>query len=255
MMARKKATIAVDENVTLLAELDLPGAGDVGGTPPPAAAPDEGPEPHDGDWQDYVLGKLWVSERVVDQEGNVKPRADGLARIFPSLMGVVLESFDDVMESGPGRAVVVHRLKFECKRTGREKHWSGTAEVNRENTKPPYVHYAANTAATVAKGRCYKSALYLQCLTAEEKPPEGAAQPAADRATEADMSVMRLIFTRTGIDEEKFFRYWKLKAAENRVAVRWERPEDMPADTASRLLERLNQYQQKAKPIPEEVLK
>jgi hypothetical protein len=101
-------------------------------------------------------------------------------------------------------------------------------------------------------GRAYKRALYLQVHTAEERG-DNAPAPTAVPASETDVSVMKMMMLRLRIDWGKFFVCWKDRARQNGTKVQWDDPEKMSQDTAGRVIELLNQYQQGKKQIPDEV--
>jgi hypothetical protein len=257
------AAAPVEENTEVLDSFALPGAAGLGtaddlpdDSPLAEEVPTKKPPmPTDPEWQDYVLDQLWHDEVVYDERGNRKPRAAGLARVFERVMGPIIESCSHVRESGPKRAVVEHVLAFQRHLEGRGDNervtYMDVAEVNEQNTKPPYLDYAAPSAATVAEGRALKKALKLRVLTAEEKSPSpDTGREAGDKpADESQVSVINMMMRRCRIDPPKYFE--KLRSHYKKD---WKGPADMTASAAHELIENLNKYVQRGKDVPPDVL-
>ena len=206
------------------------------------------PMPTEEGWQDYVLSLLWKDEYIIDERGNKRPRTAGLARVFEVVMGEVIEGRARVIESGPERAVVEYRLVFKPnKYFDDKKSFTEVSEVNDKNTQSPYINYAVPSAATVAEGRAYKKAMKLRVYTAEEIDPQPDNMEKVNKIDEGQISVINMLIGRCKIDKEKYLK--KL----GDVFKGWSSFEDYTSKAANLVIESLNSYVQKTKPIPEDI--
>jgi hypothetical protein len=135
-------------------------------------APQEAPKiPHwgDPDWGDYVLTLFTENEKV---EGL--PTCNGLRRVFFNLFDVVSSERDlFIPEQGISigwRVRFVPRKVLTLNETIPTITISATASCSLENTKHPFSKYLVATADTRAEARCYRKALLLNCIAAEEIP-------------------------------------------------------------------------------------
>lgn len=176
------------------------------------------PVPTDPEWTKYVLDHLAPGEYMKDQKGNIRPKCDGLRRIFGLLMGDIVNSEADVkstaMPSNNDRASVIFHISYLDK-SGRQKYVSDGADVFPGNTKAPYCNFALATACTIAEGRTLKKALKLVGVTTvEEVSADISNDPAisTDLITEMQANAIRIIADRLDVDVGRLVGEMKIKA-------------------------------------------
>lgn len=141
------------------------------------------------EWTDYVFsllkeGKELFTENQDGRELKV-PSASGLRRIFPILVGNIINCLVDMLQ-GPnftGKTIKTPDGKIRnvynpvvCKCTleyfdrqdGVMKVYSDVATVSIDNCKYPYANHPAESAATKAESRVLRKVLGLNCITREE---------------------------------------------------------------------------------------
>ena len=139
-------------------------------TEKPTAAPPTDPKSiarHSPEWQDYVTAQFWEKELV---EG--KPKCDGLRRVFEKLIGPIMSTEIDCLQTPSianiNRSTVKCRIKFKDMLDGEIKEVSDLSDCDDKNTKKPFSNYPSNTAATTAESRCLRKALRYHTVSFEE---------------------------------------------------------------------------------------
>lgn len=140
------------------------------------------------EWHDFVMGHF--AENEVDSDG--KPFVHGLRRVARLLLGPILYSgpapglpFQAPAYSGDGKlnpAVVGYKVKILMCRTesdtlpAYEAEFADVADCYDGNTDPPFSRFPSPIASTRAEARCFRKALQIRGIAAEE----GASMPALE---------------------------------------------------------------------------
>lgn len=175
---------------------------------------EDGMNPDDPGWTDYVLSLLRDNEKV-----DNKPKADGLRRVFPHLMGPILST--DVKVPGTAtaenenRATVIYQMQFMHQ--GRLVTRTEAADSSYRNTQKPYSSHPTATATTMAEGRCLRKALNLQTLMLEETMAEDDGVENMTFISENHINIMNKVANKFNIDLEKFLRHMDFIKPEHSV--------------------------------------
>lgn len=160
--------------------------------------------PEDSEWTNYVLSLLNNNEK--DNNGN--PTVPGLRRICGTVLGDVVESSTDIIQSpnpdNSGRAVVNHTLKIY--KNNNLYVFDGAADCFYKNTDPEYARHAVATAETKAEGRAYKRALKLNTVTAEELTKVPLSHEDESKITDNQMQMINQMGMRVDINIEKLVK-------------------------------------------------
>jgi hypothetical protein len=137
---------------------------------------------NDPEWTAYVMGQLWDNELVIKSENERYPKADGLRRIFHSVVGrivsmerAVIQVPNPNFEKGDsGIATVKVIVKYLEGNEGPVYTYEEVADCYDGNTIQPFCLHATATASTMAEGRALRKIMNLKVLTIEEMsaPPK-----------------------------------------------------------------------------------
>ena len=120
------------------------------------------------EWHDFIMSKFEQRELV---EGN--PTCAGLRRVAEDVLGSIIVSrpsqvFPSTDVNGPGRATVVFEVVINWMDSGHMRTFSDVADVWHGNTDDLFCAHPVATASTRAEGRALRKALKIRCLAAEE---------------------------------------------------------------------------------------
>jgi hypothetical protein len=193
----------------------------VGGQDAPAAEPSM----TDPAWSEFAMRHF--AEDELDPSGA--PLVAGLRRVGRLLLGPVLESSAHVVQAPSliptldklGKlqpAVVEHRLRLLMCRTddanlsAYEVTFTDAADVYFGNTDEDYARHATATAATRAEARCWRKALQIKGVAAEEKTLVPAAEAAMDGMITPDQeNFINVLCRRNNINVMKYVNMGKTK--------------------------------------------
>ncbi len=140
-------------------------------------SPQDNPPPKrtDPEWHDYVMGHF-----VEDEMINGKPNSAGLRRVFELLIGIPTSITTRVIQSpntsNDNHAVVEVNVSYYDKSSASYllTTISDAADVFIGNTAEPFYRHSVATASTIAESRCYRKALRLRVISADEdSQPKG----------------------------------------------------------------------------------
>jgi hypothetical protein len=126
----------------------------------------ESPEYGSEQWDEYVMSQFKADELI-----DGKPRCVGLRRVGALLLGHpvfsgpvhVTPSTDG---NGPGRATVGYQLIFKF--ADGQRTFGDVADVWHGNTDDMFAAHPAACASTKAEARCWRKALLIKAVSAEE---------------------------------------------------------------------------------------
>jgi hypothetical protein len=211
------------------------------------------------EWNDYVMSKFHKSELF---DGN--PVCAGLRRVAEELLGTIVVSrpaqvWPAMDTNGPGRATVVFEVVIDWMDSGQLRTYSDVADVWHGNTDDLFCAHPVATASTRAEGRALRKALKVKCLAAEELAKKDVAdivrksvpQISSDGSWEEDdtISTAQVNFIdvkskQLDINVMKFI---------NMGEAHYEAIDEVSKKTASKMLGVLNEFQNEAKRIPDEI--
>jgi hypothetical protein len=211
------------------------------------------PDYNSPEWQDFVMSKFTDSETVENSKGKPEPKVGGLRRVVGLLIGDILESYPQhytpSLDAGvDGRASCSYIIKVDF---GNEvRTFGAVADSCINNTDDFVAGYPLAVAETRAESRALKKILRLEGLAAEEttrdKDPTIFARTAKKEAsvnidndtptsiTSAQINMITKKCESFKIDVEKFI---------NSGVNKYNKFEDVPYETAQRMIKRLNDYQ------------
>lgn len=213
----------------------------------------------DPDWPDFVMKHF--HPRELDQNGF--PRVVGLRRVAQLLMGPILSSRVIPVQGptfvGSGEdlstrlqpAVMAYEIEVEMRR---HDGWSGdcyrttfsdVADVYFGNTEMEFARYPSAMAATRAEARCLRKLLRLDSVSAEEVSLVPAIESSVNGlASNTQITLMSVLGQRCDIDVMEYV---------NLGSKQYDRAADIPANTASKVIECLSGYQRNLESIPKRV--
>ena len=214
------------------------------------------------EWNDYIMEQFEARELI---DGN--PTCAGLRRVAEDVLGDIVSSrpaqvFPSTDANGPGRATVVFEVVINWMNMGQMRTFADVADVWHGNTDDLFCAHPVATASTRAEGRALRKALKVRCLAAEEltrkKDVESIVRESvkSDQTTDGEwkeedpISMPQTNFIdskckQLDINVIEFINHGK----ESYTSIN-----QVSKKTASKMLSLLNEYQNKSKNIPEDVL-
>jgi len=213
------------------------------------------------DWHDYVMSKFHKSEMY-----NGNPLTVGLRRVAEELLGDIIVSRPTTIvasddPNGPGRATVGFEVVIDWMNSGQLRTYGDVADCWHGNTDDLFCAHPAATASTKAEGRCLRKALKVRCVAAEEIPRNKdvvaivrqsiKVEPSnGDWTEEDDITSPQIQFIDTkckqlNVNVIKFI---------NQGDKKYEAIGDVRKMTASKMIKLLNEYQNKSKEIPDDIV-
>ena len=204
------------------------------------------------EWSAYVLKQF--TEDEVDDKGN--PFVHGLRRVARMLLGPILVSKAKVVQAptlGEDRSLtpttVEYTVRFlwclpeDLPEGGKalEVEFSDCADVWDGNTDIEFAKYPSAMAATRAEGRCLRKALRIRQIAAEESNVSFE-QVVNGKISPSQANFIDLICQRCNINVLRYIGSWQGK---------YEKVEDIPYNTAAKMVEHLSGLQNKQESIPE----
>jgi len=218
-------------------------------TPPKYAEPS---------WNDYVLSLL-----SDDEFRDSYPTLNGLRRVFTKLFGLPLESGPTLVvpstsETHPGRATVVYELVFQLNDGDTPRRIREVGDSYVGNTDFKYAVYTVAIASSRAEARALRKALALNVICADEISNDTVSKEIANQSiqniskqmgdeqtedliTETQLKAIKTLCGRLNIDFVKFINAGKEK---------YDSENDILKLTGSKMLKKLNEYQQNTGEIP-----
>ena len=212
------------------------------------------------DWNEYVMSKFENGELF---DGN--PTCAGLRRVAEELLGTIVVSrpsqvFPATESDGPGRATVVFEVVIDWMDAGQMRTFADVADVWHGNTDDLFCAHPAATASTRAEGRALRKALKVKCLAAEEltrkKDVESIVRQTVQTPTDGEWKEEDAISTPqiNFVDAKCKQLNIDVMGFVNSGTDSYETIKDVSKKTASKMLGVLNEYQNKSKDIPENIL-
>lgn len=210
------------------------------------------PKMTDPGWHDFVIRHF--SDDELDPDG--RPLVHGLRRVAHLLLGPILESEPEVVQSPAfvptaerltllQPAVVKYRIKLLMCRLeqGMQAAYPVTfgevADVYYGNCDPEFARFATATAATRAEARCLRKMLRLRTIAAEESTAVPLQEAAIDGfISPTQLSFINVLCRRCDIDVMKYVNSGKKQ---------YERIQDVPFGTAVKMVEHLSGIQTSGK--------
>jgi hypothetical protein len=258
-VTKKKNEAAEPPNDAIAGVLDGLKENDEGVIDAGKESPKATPDITDPEWQDYVLAQFAPNE--MDEEG--RPYVHGLRRVARKLLGPVLKSGCRVVRppvfvDGLDKAMVLAPTTVEYEiiilwakpekngpEGAYEVSFSDCASVYLGNCDPFFARYAPEVASTRAEARCYRKALGLRKIAAEENTTVGVDDAAADGLiSPTQINFIDVLSKRCGIDAMKFINSGK---------SRYRTVNDVPYGVAALMVQKLSSYQNEMKSIPADI--
>ena len=210
-------------------------------------------------WSDYVLSLMTEDELV-----GGKPKCDGLRRIINVLFDVVSSERDFVENttdaSGKNFVTVGWKLKMVSPVSRfidpadpmvPLKTFSALASSSYENTKYPFSLYLASVSDTRAEARCYRKALLLKCLAAEETDDVEIQQSVGESISTNQKLGIQTMANRLGVDLGKTIAFYQ-----DKIKSKGDSIDGLSREQGGLLLNILNNFQSNSgSEIPNEVKK
>lgn len=246
MPRKKRADINTDQNLfnQVITEHDLL-------TVPLAEETSEEINIHHPGWTDYVLSQLTEKEKH-----NEFPKANGLRRLIEPLLNCVIqEDHTDIIDiptaSNEGRyvarTVLTLLMKYDSELI--PVTFSDIGDAYAGNCTGEYIKYISGVASSRSQGRCYRKALRLQCIAAEEIgnyddiPSVDLEKPKTNIDT-TQIKAIENLCRRVKVNVEKFINMGKEK---------YESIEKVPYDIAQKMIAHLNEIQNNNATIPDSI--
>lgn len=181
-------------------------------------------------WQEYVLSKFEEGEL----EDGKHPTVGGLRRVSELLIGEISSSKVSITYSSETYCSCVCSITYVNETKIRE--YEGFADAHKHNTDHPFNLYLAAMAETRARSRAYRNALGLNVVSADETakdplPTEEELEP----ITENQINLIEDRCRKFDINIKKFV---------NSRSVKYETINVVSHQSAVRMLQELNLYQQ-----------
>lgn len=221
----------------------------------PADAGPAEPRMTDPDWPAFVMRHF--AEDELDREGN--PLVHGLRRVARLLLGPILESRAIPVQAPqyvPGLekvgvlqpTTVAYRVKILMCRDvpegmgAYEVPFEDLADVYFGNTDEDFARHPSASASTKAEARCYRKALQLRGIAAEEKTVVPAFESAQDGLiTHGQVNFLWRLCQRNDINLMKYVNLGKKK---------YETVYEVPSGTATAMIEHLSELQRDPTKVP-----
>lgn len=194
------------------------------------------PRMTDPAWPGFVMRQF--EEDELDPEGC--PLVHGLRRVARLLLGPVLVSQTRVVQApGQGPATAEHTLQILVDRDADGAAYPATfgdcADVHAGNADPEFARHATATASTRAEARCYRKALLLRKVSAEEKTRIPFDEPDPDGPLkESQINFIHNLCRRLDVDVMKYLAQGRKK---------YKKIEDVTYAVAQVMAEHLNSFQ------------
>jgi hypothetical protein len=206
------------------------------------------PERTSPEWTKYVLS-LFHSSELFDG----RPKVHGLARLTELLIGEIIESepypVGINLARGNYNAAMKYVVVVKEHNTGLIKRFCEIADSNNDNcSDPKFGIFPSCMAATRARARALRNALMIDVTTADEMPkgqiPTAPFSIENENAkiNKSQKTFIELTCKKNNIDVHKFINSGKGK---------YEDINDIPYESAQKMLKVLSGYQQKTEEIPE----
>lgn len=257
----KGKTAVVQKAVELgIKAIDIEVKDSVGSNPYKNITFDTIPEYASPSWNDYVLSLL-----SDDEFSEGYPTLNGLRRVFIKLFGVPLESGPTLVvpstsETHPGRATVVYEIVFVLPNTEQPRRVREVADSYIGNTDAKYAVYTPAVASSRAEARAVRKCLALSVICADEVTNDTVSKEIAaesiksiskqigdtdlsdmELVTSTQLMAMKALCGRLNIDFTKF-----INAGNNK----YDSEVDILKATATKMIKKLNDYQQNQSEIP-----
>jgi hypothetical protein len=218
----------------------------------------------DPEWNDHVMS-FFAPDELVGEGRDAKPKVAGLRRVTELLIGTIVKGevknlFHHPDDTPIGKTFAVYEVTIQTDNKSLPVVYSDAADSSAHNTDSPFEVFGAAMAVTRAEARALRKALKLRQVAAEEcskltdkkhSEKEGARSnrsPDDDhRLINADQE--RYITSqceKLGVDVVQF-----INSGENTYPT----IKAVPHEIAKKMTQRINEYKQGVKPIPEEIKK
>jgi hypothetical protein len=211
----------------------------------PETPPETIPVYNSPEWNEYVLKQFLPDELV---QGN--PTADGLRRVTEKLLGPIVSSMAQVIESAStennNRATVQYNVqvlwKLNDDRFDTIVMCTEVADVYSGNTEAPYHLHPSSTAATRAEARALRKLLRLKKVVAAEELAGNVAQEDTTKETwnpvelidQNQIAMLNLVCKRYDINLHKYI---------NMGTNKYDSIREIPLDVARKMTAHINKYQ------------
>jgi len=214
------------------------------------------------EWHDYIMEKFEKRELI---DGN--PTCAGLRRVAEDVLGSIIVSrpsqvFPSTDPNGPGRATVVFEVVFNWMDSGQMRTFSDVADVWHGNTDDLFCAHPVATASTRAEGRALRKALKIRCLSAEELTRKKDVESIVRESVNAGKTVDGEWNEDDSISDPQInFIDAKCKQLDinvlsfiNSGSEQYGSINDISKKKASQMLSTLNEYQNKKRKTPNDII-
>jgi len=218
----------------------------------------------DPEWNDHVMS-FFAPDELVGEGRDAKPKVAGLRRVTELLVGPIIKSevknlFHHPDDTPIGKTFAVYEVTIQTNDKSHPIVYSDAADSSAHNTDSPFEVFGAAMAVTRAEARALRKALKLRQVAAEEcskLTDKKHAEKEESRSNRSQDDDHRLInadqeryitsqCNKLGIDVVQF-----INSGENTYPT----IKAVPHEIAKRMTQRINEYKQGVKPIPEEIKK
>jgi hypothetical protein len=212
----------------------------------------KGPTPLDPEWTAYALTLFDKDE--LDEQGN--PSTDGMRRVTEVAIGPILVAKAHVVESASPknglRATVEFTIVVQDRWLGTTREVTDAADVYPGNVKEQmYAQFPVAMATTRAEGRALRKLLRLRKIVASEEVTTVSPEEALAEAPISDVQLKQIdtMCKRSNINALKL-----LSLAKDEDGNTFEDYKEIPRSIGRKICAKLNEWQQKPKGIPENVV-
>lgn len=224
------------------------------------------------EWSDFVMSQFSDREIVDSEKHGKMPTLSGLRRVSQTLLGDVVESYPEHIQSEFGinnfnqaksSAVIKYTVVFDWGGSGEIRKFSAMAEVNTENTDTLFLGYPVATAESRAESRAYKKALLFKGLTSDEIPrdknvAEGVSVLLSKGATSGEIdndgpitSQQKQIISKRCKDLDiNLLLFLNIFSPDGP----YENIDQVTKESAAKMVSKLTKYEKEEEAIPEEIL-
>jgi len=205
------------------------------------------PCPGDENWSDYVM-KQFNEDELVD--GN--PNVDGLRRVTVKVLGDIIKSVAHTVQApNPNNdwtATVEHHIAIKPHHAYYDElHFTEVSDVTSQNCDPEYRRHASSTASTRAEARALRKLLMLKRVVAAEELTE---MPViTDSGTEGKISKNQINFIESLAKKNNINVMGYINLGSNK----YEKIEDVPYQTALKMIGVLSEFQRNPGKIPAKI--
>lgn len=203
-------------------------------------------------WPEYVMSQFHDDEKV-----NGFPKIDGLRRVAELLLGDIIDSRPNVMESNllatdSGRAVCVYVVQFNWFNTGERRVFAASGGASIQNTDELFAIYPECMAETRAEARALRRALKIKIASADEIKNVKQATPAKATTTGEWDSNEKITSAQKSFIEKKC---GQLKINVNKFVNSGQKSynsiDEVSCETAQKMITAINGYQTNLSSIPD----